>query len=98
MKRAKPDNEPEEMLPEYNLTEKKGVRGKYYRAYQQGHSVRIHKSNGTIDIRYFTLKDGAVILEPDVMKYFPDSRSVNRALRKLIPTKHTRRGANQRTG
>lgn len=97
MRKGKTENEPDEMLSEYDLSEKKGVRGKYYRAYRQGHSVRIHKSNGTMDIRYFTLKDGAVILEPDVLKYFPDSRSVNRALRKLIPTKHTSRGANPKT-
>ena len=97
MKRAKPDNEPDEMLAEYDLSGKRGVRGKYYRAYRQGHTVRIHKSNGTIDIKYFTLEDGAVMLEPDVKKHFPNSRSVNRALRKLIPAKQLRRGANSRS-
>ncbi len=30
-----------EMLPEYDFRGKKGVRGKYYHAYQQGHTVRI---------------------------------------------------------
>mgnify|MGYP001558533024 CR=1 FL=1 len=30
-------------------------------------------------------KEGAVVLEPDILTYFPDSESVNRALRCLIP-------------
>ena len=33
---------------------------------------------------YFTLKDGAVMLEPDVREYFPDSETVNSVLRSLI--------------
>lgn len=87
MKKAKidnPENEPEEMLPEYNLTGKQGVRGKYYRAYQQGHTVRIHEADGTVSVQYFTLEEGAVLLEPDVREYFPTSESVNKALRSLI--------------
>lgn len=28
------------MLPEYDFTGKKGARGKYYRAYRQGHMVK----------------------------------------------------------
>jgi hypothetical protein len=31
-----------------------------------------------------TLEDGAVMLEPDVSAYFPDSEATNRALRGLI--------------
>jgi hypothetical protein len=85
----------DEMLSEYDFAGKKGMRGKYYRAYQRGHTVRVHKSNGTIDVKYFTLEDGGVMLEPDVRKHFPDSQSVNRALRKLIPAKPTRRRTNQ---
>jgi len=94
MKKQKTENDTEEMRPEYELSGKKGVRGKYYQAYRQGHTVRVHKANGTIDVKYFTLEDGAVMLEPDVQRHFPDSRSVNRALRKLIPTKQPRRRAN----
>ena len=79
------------MLPEYDFTGKKGVRGKYYRAYQQGHQVRIHKADGSVVVQYFSLQDGAVMLEPDVKRYFPDSESVNnkalRALITLIPGK-----------
>jgi len=85
-----PATEQVEMLPEYDFSGKKGVRGKYYRAYRQGHTVKIYKTDGTVSIQHFTLADGAVILEPDVRQYFPDSEAVNRALRALIaliPTK-----------
>ncbi len=71
-----------EMLPEYDFTS--GVRGKHYRSYRRGHTVRIKKTNGTIIEQHFTLKDGAVMLEPGVQRYFPDSESVNEALRTLI--------------
>lgn len=74
-----------EMLPEYDFTNMKGgVRGKYYKAYREGHTVEIHKADGTTSVQYFRLEDGAVMLEPDVRKYFPDSEAVNRALRGLI--------------
>jgi len=72
------------MLPEYNLSGKKGVRGKYYHAYQQGHTVKIHEEDGGITTLYFTLEEGAVLLAPDAREYFPDSESVNQALRGLI--------------
>jgi len=74
------------MRAEYDFkTMKGGVRGKYYKAYRQGHTVRIHGSDGSVTEQHFTLEDGAVLLEPDVRKYFPDSESVNEALRCLIP-------------
>lgn len=72
------------MLPEYDFSGKKGVRGKYHHAYQQGHVVRIHQEDGSVTTQYFTLEDGAVLLAPDVREYFPDSESVNQALRGLI--------------
>ncbi len=72
------------MLPEYDFTGKKGVRGKYYQAYRQGHTVIIGEDDGTVSVRYFTLEEGAVMLEPDVHEYFPDSEAVNTALRSLI--------------
>ncbi len=84
----------QEMAREYDLSGKKGVRGKYYRAYRQGHTVRITQQDGTVQENYFTLQDGAVMLEPDVRQYFPDSQSVNTALRSLIaliPSNHTRK-------
>ena len=73
-----------DMLPEYDFAGRKGVRGKYYRAYRQGHSVRVHEANGMVRVRHFTLAEGAVMLEPDVRDYFPNSEAVNSALRSLI--------------
>lgn len=71
-----------DMLPEYDFSG--GVRGKHYRAYREGHTVKIHQSDGTVAVQYFTLEEGAVMLEPDVREYFPDSEAVNEALRGLI--------------
>jgi hypothetical protein len=75
-----PEND--ELLPEYDFSG--GVRGKHHVAYREGHTVEVHKADGTIDVRYFTLEDGAVMLEPDVREYFPDSDAVNKTLRTLI--------------
>ena len=74
--------EDNEMLPEYDFSG--GVRGKHYQAYREGHTVKIHESDGTVTVQYFTLEEGAVLLEPDVQEYFPDSEAVNKALRGLI--------------
>lgn len=68
----------EEMLDEYDLTGKKGVRGKYHEAFKKGYTVRVIKENGTADEQYFAS------IEADVHSYFPDSDSVNTALRSLI--------------
>src|SRR5947209_4894184 len=73
----------DEMRAEYDF--RGGVRGKHYQAYRRGHSVTIHKSDGSKVVQHFTLEDGAVMLEPDVRAYFPDSEAVNSALRCLIP-------------
>lgn len=84
----------DDMLPEYNFAGKKGVRGKYYRAYRRGHTVRVLKADGTVQTQCFMLQDGAVMLDPDVRAYFPNSESVNNALRTLIslvPEKPARR-------
>jgi hypothetical protein len=61
------------MLPEYNFTGKTGVRGKYYRAYQQGHTVKIHQEDGTVTEQRFTPEEDAITLAPDMREYFPDS-------------------------
>ena len=80
------DDKDEDMLPEYDFSKMKGgVRGKYYKAYRQGHTVKINKTDGTTVVQHFTLDDGAVMLEPDVREYFPNSEAVNKALRCLIP-------------
>ena len=72
----------DEMLPEYDF--RGGVRGKHYEAYRRGHTVTIHKPDGATDVQHFKLEEGAVMLEPDVREYFPDSETVNKALRGLI--------------
>ncbi len=80
------DRPDDDMRPEYDFANmKEGVRGKYYRSYRAGHTVKIHKEDETVETRCFTLEDGAVMLEPDVRQYFPDSEAVNKALRCLIP-------------
>ncbi len=88
------------MQQEYDFTGKKGVRGKYYRAYRRGHTVRIRKEDGSVLVQHFSLEDGAVVLEPDVRKYFSTSKSVNKALRSLIaliPEKRSPRRAATKT-
>ncbi len=62
-----------------------GVRGKHYRTMQGGYTITIHKTDGTTVVKEMMPKEGAVVLEPDIRAYFPDSQSVNRALRCLIP-------------
>lgn len=75
----------EGMKSEYNFSNMKGaVRGKYYKAYRAGHKVEIRRADGAVLVQYFKLEEGAVMLEPDVKKYFPNSESVNKALRSLI--------------
>jgi hypothetical protein len=77
-----PDTTDDEMLPEYDFTG--GDRGKHYEAYRTGHTVTIHQADGNDIVQYFTLEDGAIILDPDVREYFPDAETANRALRTLI--------------
>jgi hypothetical protein len=60
-----------------------GVRGKHYRDYQRGHTVKIRKTDGTTLVQHFKLEEGAIVLAPDVREYFPDSDAVNQALRTL---------------
>src|SRR5512134_402884 len=46
----------DDMLPEYNLEGKKGVRGKYAKSLQKGYSVRVVKEDGTVTVRDFVPK------------------------------------------
>ena len=75
--------EDNDMRTEYDFTG--GVRGKYYKAMQAGYTITIHKADGTTVVKDVMPKEGAVVLEPDIRAYFPDSESVNRTLRCLIP-------------
>ena len=79
------DTSNDDVRPEYDFTSMTGgVRGKYYKAYQAGYTVKIHEADGTIIVQHFELEEGAVVLAPDVREYFPDSEAVNSALRALI--------------
>ncbi len=79
-----PENYDDGMLPEYNFAGKKGVRGKYYRDMKEGYTVRIRNEDGSISEQKFGPLENTVKLDPDVIVYFPDSESVNKALRTLI--------------
>lgn len=83
MKKNNEKSEPDEMRKEYDFS--KAVRGKHYRAYRKGHSVCVLEQDGSTSVHYFTEADGSVMLDPDVKTYFPDSESVNKALRSLLP-------------
>ncbi|MFL6233846.1 MAG: hypothetical protein ACJ76N_11985 [Thermoanaerobaculia bacterium] len=86
--------EVEDMLPEYDFTG--GIRGKHARALEQGYTVKVHRLDGTTTVQHFNLPEGAVMLEPDVQEYFPDSEAVNHALRTLIELIPSRRRSRRR--
>jgi hypothetical protein len=75
-------NKNNEMRAEYNFS--KAERGKFYRPLDKGYTIRVHKSDGTTVVNHYTLTEGAILLAPDVLEYFPDSEAVNEALRSLI--------------
>lgn len=68
-----------EIPHEYDLANMQGVRGKYAKAYKAGYSVRIFDGEKLLSDEFFAA------IDPEVRKHFPDSMSINRALRKLIP-------------
>jgi hypothetical protein len=72
----------DEMLPEYDFSN--AERGKHYKAYRAGHTVRVTKADGSVQETHFTLADGAVMIDPDLHAMFPTSEAVNEALRSLI--------------
>ena len=74
-----------EMKAEYDFS--KGVRGKHCKQYRAGHSVRIIRENQADEHCFFSEKDGAVMIDPDVKIHFPNEKSVNKALRSLIHAK-----------
>lgn len=84
MKKTNSSHTNDDMLPEYDFKGKKGTRGKYAKALKQGYSIRITDEDGTVTVKQFVPRENTVVLDPDVKAYFPDSKSVNRALRSLI--------------
>lgn len=86
MKKAmakKLQKEANHMREEYDF--KKGVRGKHYKALQAGYTITIHNADGSTSVKDVMPKEGAVVLDPEVLAYFPDSESVNKTLRCIIP-------------
>ncbi len=80
------DKVKDDMQSEYKFKSMAGgERGKYYKSYRTGHTVKIKKANGTTLVQRYKLEEGTVSIEPDLRKYFPDSESVNKALRCLTP-------------
>jgi hypothetical protein len=71
----------DDMRAEYDFSA--GTRGKHYKSRLNGYTIRIHKQDGTTEVREIE-REGYVVLEPDVKQYFPNSEAVNRALRSLI--------------
>ncbi len=71
------------MRAEYDFRGKKGVCGKYYEAMKSGYTTIIHQSDGSTVIK----ETRPIFLDEDVKAYFPDSRSVNDALREFIKAK-----------
>jgi hypothetical protein len=80
-KKPKPEKPQTGMRAEYDFSG--GVRGKHHESRAVGYVLKIHKSDGTTEVREID-REGSVILAPDVRKYFPNSKAVNRALRTLI--------------
>ena len=76
------DESDKKMRSEYDFSD--GVRGRHFKAYRAGHTVEITTQDGSIETHLFTEEDGSVMLDPDVKRHFPDSKSVNNALRSLI--------------
>ena len=65
-------------------------RGKHAQALQHGYTIEIHQPDGTTVIEEVRPTEGVVVLDTDIREYFPDSRSVNDALRalvKLVPSR-----------
>jgi hypothetical protein len=72
----------DDMLPEYDFSGAR--RGEVYRSLSGGYTIREEHPDGSVTITRVDPSDDAIVLEPDVKAYFPDSESVNRALRTII--------------
>ena len=94
MKKASTKSSPtgdDDMRSEYDFSS--GIRGKHYRAMQSGYTITVRQPDGKTLVKEVRPRDDVVILAPDVREYFPDSESVNAALRSLIKLIPKRRGA-----
>jgi hypothetical protein len=84
-----------DMRGEYDFS--RGTRGKHCRAMQAGYTITVRRADGTKVVKDVLPKRNAVLLEPDVQAHFPDSQSVNKALRCLIPLLPKKRRAKTKT-
>ena len=84
------ENADEDMLPEYDLSGRLGVRGKYYRALREGYTLKVERTDGTMLVQHIVRPEGTVTLDSDVRAFFPDAESVNATLRALIQLVPTR--------
>lgn len=66
------------MRAEYDFSGKKGVRGKYHKAFKNGYTVRVYDKDKIVSTQYFAA------IEPDLQPYFPNSKTINKALRSLV--------------
>ena len=71
-----------DMCREYDFVG--GVPGEHYHALQGGYTITIHGADGMTVVKEVKPAAGAIILEPELRKYFPSSESVNSTLRSLI--------------
>ena len=78
------NNADDDMKAEYTVSNRQGVRGKYYQRLREGYSITIDQPDGTAVVQKVLRPEGTVTLDPDVREYFPDAESVNSALRALI--------------
>jgi hypothetical protein len=79
-----PESIDDDMQPEYDFSQRDGVRGKYYQRLRHGHTIAVQQADGTTVVQHITRPEGTVTLDPDVQEYFPDAEAVNTALRALI--------------
>lgn len=68
----------DEMRAEYDFSG--GVRGKHHKKMGNGHQTVVTKADGSSVVTETKL----IALSPDLQTYFPDSKSVERALRGLV--------------
>ena len=77
------DEEHDEMLPEYDLSA--AFRSKYPEAMRHGYTTTVHHPDGTATQTFhLPLPEGAIMLDPDLWAYFPDSATVNQVLHLLV--------------
>ena len=58
-----------DMRDEYDFSTAR--RGRHHQAYRAGHSVRVIKGDGTVEMLHFSLADGAVMLIRTSRRCFP---------------------------